>query len=137
MQFTLSEIDTVAASIIAQYNNIKFALYGDLGAGKTTLVSALCKQIGVQEITSSPTFAIIQEYVGCVNNKQIAVAHMDWYRLQSMHDLHSAGVLHYLHNQNTYCFIEWPNTVPEAITDQILRMYLSVVDEHTRLLEIK
>jgi tRNA threonylcarbamoyladenosine biosynthesis protein TsaE len=136
--YKLSDIDAIAKDIIAlAKGKNKFALYGNLGAGKTTLVGALCKCIGVTEITSSPTFAIIQEYIGSIDNVEVPVAHMDWYRLQSLQDLHSTGVLGYLHNQNTYCFIEWPNNVLEAVTDNMMQLHLTAVDDDTRQIDIR
>jgi tRNA threonylcarbamoyladenosine biosynthesis protein TsaE len=135
--FHISELSAIAQFIFVEYPSFnKFAFYGDLGAGKTTLIGAMCKHIGVVDITSSPTFAIIQEYVGNINGKAISICHADWYRLKNSKDLESAGLLDYLHNENMYCFIEWPSQVPEAITENFLKIELSTVDELHRKIVI-
>ena len=131
--FHLSEIDKIVKQVLDIYPAFKkFALYGDLGAGKTTLISAMCKHLGVTESTSSPTFVIVQEYIGSINKQDITICHMDWYRLKNINDLQSAGVLDYLHNENMYCFIEWPNNVPDAIDSSVLKIELSMVNELER-----
>jgi tRNA threonylcarbamoyladenosine biosynthesis protein TsaE len=136
--FHINNLAIIAQSIFTQYPTFnKFAFYGDLGAGKTTLIGAMCKHIGVTEITSSPTFAIIQEYEGKINNHIVPICHTDWYRLKNYSDLESAGLLDYLHNDNMYCFIEWPNNVSQAITDDILKIELSTIDEFHRCIVIK
>jgi tRNA threonylcarbamoyladenosine biosynthesis protein TsaE len=135
--FILSQIDSIASQILRDNpGKKKFAFYGNLGAGKTTLVSAICKQLGVTDITSSPTFAVIQEYVCIVQNVAVNVAHMDWYRLQSMHDLQSASVMQYLTDDDWYCMIEWPNNVPQAIEDDVVKIYLDSIDEFTRQIKV-
>jgi tRNA threonylcarbamoyladenosine biosynthesis protein TsaE len=135
--FSIADIDSLALSIL--HNNQqakKFAFYGDLGAGKTTLISAICRQLGVVESCSSPTFSIMQEYNGFYQNNSVQIAHMDWYRLKSIDDLYNAGLMEYLLNQSVYCFIEWPSIIPEAITNNIVQIHLSVVDEMHRNIKI-
>ncbi len=78
--------------------------YGDLGAGKTTLIKAICKQLGVSEtVLSSPTFSIINEYRG----KDSLVYHFDFYRMRNETEILDLGLEEYFES-NAYCFVEWP-----------------------------
>lgn len=108
-----------------------WAFHASMGAGKTTLISALCTKIlEVKEAVSSPTFAIINEY-----KSQVAgtIYHMDWYRLKDEEEAVAAGVEESLLNGNL-CLIEWPEIAPRLLPDDTLHIYISVADETTRRL---
>lgn len=114
IQFSLDEINTVAANLIAQ-NPQKIILFnGEMGAGKTTFIKALVKKLGVNDATSSPTFSLVNEYVTADNQ---IIYHFDMYRLKSENEAYDMGIDEYLYSGN-WCFIEWaekiPNLIPEA-----------------------
>ncbi|MBK7270131.1 MAG: tRNA (adenosine(37)-N6)-threonylcarbamoyltransferase complex ATPase subunit type 1 TsaE [Flavobacteriales bacterium] len=86
-----------------------FALHGDLGAGKTTLIKAFCSVLGVKDRTSSPSFAIVNEYQRDTGE---ALYHFDLYRLKAAEELEGIGFNEYL-DSGAYCFIEWPELAGE------------------------
>ena len=112
----------------------KVALYGEMGAGKTTLVKALCKKLGVSEEVLSPTFSIINEYAD--QNGQ-PVYHMDAYRLKNTDEAVHAGIEEYIHSGN-WCFIEWPEKIKELIhNENFISIHLSVNASNNRNLIIE
>ncbi|MGN6179694.1 MAG: tRNA (adenosine(37)-N6)-threonylcarbamoyltransferase complex ATPase subunit type 1 TsaE [Mucilaginibacter sp.] len=104
-----------------------FLFYGQMGAGKTTLVSALCRELGVTENTSSPTFAIVNEYRSPKNN----IFHFDFYRLKNQTEALDIGFEEYL-DSGKYCFIEWPEKIPDLLPEHHLRISITVTGEQTR-----
>lgn len=134
--FSLNEIDEVAKQILAQLNEHKIiAFYAEMGSGKTTLIKAICQQLGVKDTISSPTFSIINEYIIDKNKK---VIHMDWYRLKDELEAVETGVQDYLENNNNYCFIEWPEKADNLLPENVVKILISKNDHHEnkRLLKI-
>jgi len=86
-------------------NQNVFAFYGDMGAGKTTFIKAVCEELGVQEPVTSPTFAIINEYR---DKKGNSIYHFDFYRIKKLEEVFDFGYEDYFYSGNL-CFIEWPN----------------------------
>ena len=87
-------------------------LHGDMGSGKTTLVSGLCQSLGVPDVVNSPTFSLIQEYL---SPSAGVIYHMDFYRLNDERDLLQIGLAEYL-DSGSLCFIEWPELAKEYFT---------------------
>ncbi|MCI9845664.1 tRNA (adenosine(37)-N6)-threonylcarbamoyltransferase complex ATPase subunit type 1 TsaE [Flavobacterium pectinovorum] len=112
--FSLDQIQEVAEQIIAQ-NPKKIILFnGEMGVGKTTLIKQLCKTLGVEDATSSPTFSLVNEYY--TSNNQI-VYHFDFYRLNKETEALDMGVDDYLYSGN-WCFIEWSEKIASLIPDE-------------------
>jgi tRNA threonylcarbamoyladenosine biosynthesis protein TsaE len=133
VNFTLHEIETIAKQLLPQTGNYKvFAFYGEMGAGKTTFINALCKAMGVEDIVSSPTFSIINEY-----RTKLAktVYHMDLYRIKDENEAITAGVEDCLYSGNI-CLVEWPEKAAGIFPDDTLHISISSVDDNTRKLKI-
>jgi tRNA threonylcarbamoyladenosine biosynthesis protein TsaE len=107
------------------------AIYGDLGAGKTTLVQTLCRQLGIRHTVTSPTYSIINEYE---LNGQV-VYHMDLYRLGSEEEAQRTGLEEYLYSRNL-CFIEWPDNFENLLPDKHLKIFIRKLENENRKIEI-
>ncbi|MFT6850383.1 MAG: tRNA threonylcarbamoyladenosine biosynthesis protein TsaE [Sphingobacteriales bacterium] len=107
----VSELPQVAAALLAFAggNNV-FVISGTMGMGKTTLVKEVCKQMGVTDEVSSPTYTIVSEYVGVGG----PVYHFDFYRLKSVDEALDIGIEDYFYSGNP-CFIEWPDLIEDYI----------------------
>ncbi|MDQ6815329.1 MAG: tRNA (adenosine(37)-N6)-threonylcarbamoyltransferase complex ATPase subunit type 1 TsaE, partial [Bacteroidota bacterium] len=102
--------------------------HGDMGAGKTTFIHALCDHLGVTSAIGSPTYSIINEYK---SEKIGEIYHMDWYRLKDEEEALQAGVEDYLFSGN-FCLVEWPNRAPALLPEDCLHLLISTLDEETR-----
>lgn len=137
MEFHLDHIDDLAKVITALktlladgYNVL--LLRGDLGAGKTTLVQHLCRDLGVTEPVSSPTFSLVNEYT---SPEYGPIYHMDLYRLDKTIDLVQIGFEEYLESGNI-CLIEWPDLARDAFTMQHVTIDIRVTPDHSRIFNI-
>ncbi|MCL4153364.1 UNVERIFIED_CONTAM: hypothetical protein GTU68_035339, partial [Idotea baltica] len=108
-----SETDNIhiAKNILAVCNNVRiFAFYGDLGAGKTTLIKRFCEYLGVKETVTSPTFTLVNEYAG----EDSIVYHFDFYRIKTEIEAYDIGSEEYF-DSGAYIFIEWPEKIPSLL----------------------
>jgi tRNA threonylcarbamoyladenosine biosynthesis protein TsaE len=119
----LSELPTAAKKILAASGGKKlFAFYGEMGAGKTTLIKALCAQLGVTDPTSSPTFSLVNEYRTSRGEK---IYHFDFYRIKTETEALDMGCEEYFYSGN-YCFIEWPEKIPSLLPEGIIKVSIKV-----------
>lgn len=122
-------LKAVAEAILKAYPQERvFGFYGEMGAGKTTLIKQMCNVLGVTDITSSPTFAIVNEY--WTENDQ-PLYHFDFYRIDEPADATRIGFEEYLYSGN-YCFIEWTEKVEEILQDDFVKVTISRVDDVSR-----
>ena len=110
----------------------KFAFYGKMGAGKTTFIIALCKELGAVDIVNSPTFTIINEYR---TENGSAIYHLDFYRIKSPDELLAIGIEDYFY-EDVYSFIEWPEKAENILPNDIIKVYIEEIDENKRELKI-
>lgn len=103
-----------------------------MGAGKTTLIRALCKELGVEETVSSPTFSIVNEYRDKNDN---SVYHFDFYRIEDEQEALDMGVFDYF-DSGDLCLVEWPSCIQSLIPDKHLSIQLTAIDSSMRQLEI-
>lgn len=112
------------------------AVYGQMGAGKTTLVHALCNYLQVQDAVSSPTFSIINEYSFPSIEGEEIIYHIDLYRLKDEEEAIRAGVEDCLYS-DSYCFVEWPERALSLLPPNTLNVFISLVADGKRKLEIR
>ena len=110
-------LPTAAAQLLEAAGSSRiFLFYGGMGVGKTTFINAICQKLGITDTTSSPTFAIVNEYASPAG----AVYHFDFYRIKSEQEAFDLGYEEYFYSGN-YCFIEWPERIanllpPDAVS---------------------
>lgn len=122
---TQAELPKVAREILAFGGTFRnFTFTGDLGAGKTALIKAICAELNVPDETSSPTFAIVNEY-RCGDGTP--VAHMDLYRLKDTDEMVDAGLREYF-DDRTYCFVEWPEKFSDLLPLDRVAVSITVKD---------
>ena len=130
MTATENQLDQVAEAILNAYPEERvFGFYGEMGAGKTTLIKAICRTLGVHDITSSPTFAIINEYW---TDGGEPLYHFDFYRIDEPADASRVGFEEYLYSGH-YCFIEWTEKVEEILQGGFVPVTIERVDDDRRL----
>jgi len=132
------ELDRIheAARIFWQHVSGKvFAFHGEMGAGKTTFITALCSAKGVHSTMGSPTFSLINEYVFVEGGESRSVFHLDLYRIKDEAEAVNAGIEDCLYSGNI-CFVEWPEKIPGLLPDDTVHVSVIVTKETTRLLKI-
>ncbi len=111
-----------------------YAFYGEMGAGKTTFINALCKELGVEEdITNSPSFSIINEYRSDTTAELIY--HFDLYRLESLEEAFDIGVEDYF-DSGALCFLEWPERIDDILPDDTIKVEIKINDDNSRTIII-
>ena len=134
---SIDELDVFAIRFWKLVKDAKvFAFYGEMGAGKTTIIGALCKQKGVKEGISSPTFSIINEYIFFQENKERKIYHLDLYRLNSMEEIVQAGVEDCLYSGDI-CFVEWPEKAPQLLPENTVRVFVKITELTQRQVKIE
>lgn len=132
VNFTLQHVKETAEKLLADSSNYKvFAFHGEMGAGKTTFIHALCEAINIIDVVSSPTFSIINQYK---TNEGLTVYHMDLYRIKDENEAINAGVEDCLFSGNR-CLVEWPEKAPGVFPDETLHLYITSIDDNTRKLK--
>ena len=129
--YELNQIDKVAEQIIAQLKYPTILFYGDLGAGKTTLIKALVKALGSDDSVSSPTFSLINEYK---NQDGDTIYHLDLYRLKEENEAYDIGIEEILDSRSLK-FIEWPQKINNLIDNNVHSAKISSINESKRKLE--
>ncbi|MGB1247808.1 MAG: tRNA (adenosine(37)-N6)-threonylcarbamoyltransferase complex ATPase subunit type 1 TsaE [Chitinophagales bacterium] len=128
----IDEISKVVASIIEKTKEQRIFLFkGDLGAGKTTIIQEICRQLGVQESMSSPTYGFVNEY----NANTLTIYHMDLSRLNSMEEAFDIGIEEYLDSGN-YCFIEWFEVIEDLLPNQFVKIEIEKISDEARKMSI-
>ena len=164
MEITIKNIDNIreaARAFVAQMGTHRvFAFYGQMGAGKTTFIKAICAELGVQDVITSPTFAIVNEYtatttppiavanscVSSVASDQSAspftlpssqtIFHFDFYRIKKLEEVYDMGYEDYFYSGNL-CLIEWPELIEELLPEDAVRVSIEQQADGSRKVEIE
>jgi len=141
MEWTLNSPDDLTALVpqllTALDGRRKIALYGAMGAGKTTLVKAVCQHLGVRENTASPTFSLVNEYSYLeANGSEAVFHHLDLYRLRSAEEALDIGLEDLLYDP-WYCVIEWPQLAEHLLPEETARVEIEILGEKARLVRVR
>ena len=129
LNFTLSNINEAAEQLLSlNPSAVVFAFHGEMGAGKTTVIHAMCEAMGVIDPVTSPTFSIINQYK---TRKGKIVYHIDLYRLKDSDEAINTGIEDCLFSGNT-CLVEWPEKAPSIFPGDALHLYITAIDNDTR-----
>ncbi len=125
-----SKIDLAAAKFVRLMDESSvYAFYGEMGAGKTTFIKAICKQLQVRDNVSSPTFALVYEYFSQIKGP---VYHFDLYRIEDLSELFDLGYEDYFYSGNL-CFIEWPEKAEELLPKNTKKVKLTIKNDGSRI----
>ncbi|HEX2900140.1 MAG TPA: tRNA (adenosine(37)-N6)-threonylcarbamoyltransferase complex ATPase subunit type 1 TsaE [Bacteroidia bacterium] len=108
-----------------------FAVYGTMGAGKTTLIKALCQLLGSEDVVKSPTFSIVNEY----DSPSGSIFHFDFYRINSLSEVFDIGFEEYLAS-GSYCFMEWPELIEPLVPEDAVEIKITVTGPEQRKITI-
>lgn len=132
---SLEHIHEAAREFIAAMgDNTVFALYGKMGAGKTTFIKALCQELGVEDVVTSPTFAVINEYRSDIAGELIY--HFDFYRIKKLEEVYDMGYEDYFYS-GALCFIEWPGLVEELLPGNTIKVTIEELEDGSRKLTME
>ena len=131
--YSLENLSEIATGVIASVKNKTLLFYGEMGVGKTTLIKEICKQLGVLDNISSPTFSLVNEYQ-TKNNESIF--HFDFYRIEEEEEALDMGIDDYFYNNN-WCLIEWPENVENLLPLEAVEIHLSVLEDGQRNIQLK
>ena len=129
--YLLSEIDSVAREILAKTKSKTLLFYGEMGAGKTTLIKSLVKILGADDIGSSPTFSLVNEY----STENDIIYHFDFYRIEDETEALDMGIEDYFYSPG-WKFVEWPQKVETFLEEEVQRVQISTLDNGLRKLKL-
>jgi tRNA threonylcarbamoyladenosine biosynthesis protein TsaE len=109
-----------------------FAFYGSMGAGKTTIIKAVCEYLGARDIVTSPTFTLVNEYK---TGSGESLFHIDFYRIKKQEEVYDFGIEEYLYG-NSYCFMEWPELIEELLPAGTVAVKITVDESEQRILSV-
>lgn len=130
---SLADINEAAKQFIENMGDGKvFAFYGKMGAGKTTFIKAVCEELGVDDVITSPTFAIVNEYQSATTGDSIY--HFDFYRIKKLEEVYDMGYEDYFYS-GALCFLEWPELIEELLPSDAVKVTISETDNGDRMIE--
>lgn len=131
---SIEDLQTAAHAFVEQMGeHTVFAFYGKMGAGKTTFIKALCKELGVADVVNSPTFSIVNEYRSDTTGELIY--HFDFYRIQKLEEVYDMGYEDYFYS-GAICFIEWPELIEEILPEDTCCIKIEEAESGSRSLTI-
>ena len=135
MEIKIQDLEHIREAAREFINNIGdssvFAFYGKMGAGKTTFIKAICEELGVEDVITSPTFAIVNEYQVLDNT----IYHFDFYRIKKLEEVYDMGYEDYFYS-GSLCFIEWPELIEDLLPDDAVKVEIAEQADGSRIIKI-
>ena len=135
MKIKIDSLDNIHAAAKQFVDNMGtskvFAFYGKMGAGKTTFIKAICEVFGVDDVITSPTFAIVYEYTAASGTP---IYHFDFYRIKKIEEVYDMGYEDYFYSNNL-CFLEWPELIENLLPGDAVRVTIREEEDGTRTVE--
>ena len=130
---SLADINEAAKQFIENMGDGKvFAFYGKMGAGKTTFIKAICEELGVDDVITSPTFAIVNEYQSATTGDSIY--HFDFYRIKKLEEVYDMGYEEYFYS-GSLCFLEWPELIDDLLPEDATKVTIEATDDGGRVVK--
>lgn len=134
MEITIKSLDQIGLAAKQFVDNMGgahvFAFYGKMGAGKTTFIKAVCEALGVDDVITSPTFAIVNEYTA---KDATPIYHFDFYRIKKLEEAYDMGYEDYFYG-NGICFLEWPEIIEDLLPEDAVKVSISEQTDGSRLI---
>ena len=134
----IEEIRKAARQFIENIGSHRvFAFYGKMGAGKTTFIKAICEELGVEDVITSPTFAIVNEYTthSSLLAPYSSIYHFDFYRIKKLEEVYDMGFEDYFYS-GSLCFIEWPELIEEVLPEDAVKVFIEENADSTRSVKL-
>lgn len=136
MQIIIKSPETIRESakafVEAMGDSTILAFYGSMGAGKTTFIKAICEEMGVEDVITSPTFAIVNEYRSATSGELIY--HFDFYRIKKQEEVYDMGYEDYIES-GAVCFMEWPELIEELLPEDVVKVSIKQQEDGSRIVE--
>ena len=130
---SLADINEAAKTFVENMGNGKvFAFYVKMGAGKTTFVKAVCECLGVEDVITSPTFAIVNEYTSATTGD--AIYHFDFYRIKKLEEVYDMGYEDYFYG-GSLCFLEWPELIEDLLPEDATKVTIEETEDGSRVVK--
>ena len=131
--YQLSELRETAQWVLQHSKSKILLFFGPMGSGKTTLIKEIAKLLGVDDVTSSPTFSLVNEYQ---SDREGQLFHFDFYRIEDEEEAYDMGIEEYL-DSGAWCFMEWPDKVQNLLPLESVVIKLTINQDNTRTIEIE